>query len=59
MSSDIVDLDSMRLATWLADRIDNYVERPPDTDFNVGYLAAMVDAYPAFEAKMSRESRPQ
>ncbi|MCF6120910.1 hypothetical protein L2449_29215 [Mesorhizobium muleiense] len=44
-SGGVFDLDETRLATWLTDRIDNYLASPPDMDFNVGYLAALTDAY--------------
>ncbi|MES0207920.1 hypothetical protein NKJ93_02320 [Mesorhizobium sp. M0028] len=33
------------MATWLGDKIDNYLASPPDMDFTFGYLAGLADCY--------------
>jgi hypothetical protein len=37
--------DTMRVTDYLLKQIDGFISNPPDTDFQRGYLAAVLDTY--------------
>lgn len=41
----IVDLDSARIAPYLASSIEGFLRDPPDSNFQRGYLAALLAVY--------------
>lgn len=43
--ADIIDFDERRVASYLRDALAGFVGDPPDTEFQRGYLAAMLDVY--------------
>ena len=45
MPAEIVDLEAHRLRPYVMSSIEQYLGDPPDTDFQRGYLAALLTVY--------------
>jgi hypothetical protein len=43
--NDIIDFDDWRVAPYLVQTIEGFLNDPPDTPFQRGYLAAVVCVY--------------
>ena len=41
----IIDFDSARIAPWLVRAIEGFLNDPPDSDHQRGYLAALLCVY--------------
>lgn len=45
MAAEVVDFDERRITPYLVEAIGGFLTDPPDTDYQRGYLAALVSVY--------------
>lgn len=43
--SEVIDFDARKLRPYLAAAIEGFLGDPPDTDYQRGYLSALIDVY--------------
>ena len=43
--ADVIDFDAARIAPYLMSSIEGFLGDPPDTEFQRGYLAALITVY--------------
>jgi len=45
MSAKVIDFDAARISTFLMNAIESFFSDPPDSEFQRGYLSALINVY--------------